>query len=284
MGNHTGHAELEKLRGTAALAGVALRSAVFHLAYYTNTVATLIVFTPVLFFLSQPACLGVARGWARRSLWLLRVICRLDVRFEGAGELPNSRFVLAHKHQSELDMVVLLAALKNPAFIVKRELLYIPFWGLWAIKARMIFVSRGARSIALDQITVGSERALASGRMVVIAPEGTRRVASAAPEYKYGVVHLYRTFSVPVVPVALNTGIYWPWWGFFRFPGTVVVSFLEPIAAGLPAEEFRERLVAVIEGECDRLLLEADKALPRPRFGPTAEARLADIRAARSGH
>jgi 1-acyl-sn-glycerol-3-phosphate acyltransferase len=223
---------------------------------------------------------NVARGWAQRSLWLLRTICRLSVRFEGAEHLSAGGYVLAHKHQSELDMVALLAVLRNPAFIVKRELLFVPIWGLWAVKARMIFVSRGARSVALEQITQGSLRALEDARPVVIAPEGTRVRPGSEPAYKYGVVHLYRQLQVPVVPAALNTGIFWPWWRFMRYPGTVTVSFLEPIQPGLGEDAFRSLLTERIETECDRLLLAADSARPRPGFGPAATARLATIREA----
>jgi 1-acyl-sn-glycerol-3-phosphate acyltransferase len=222
----------------------------------------------------------VARSWARRSLWLLRTICGQDIRYEGADRLPTDGFILAHKHQSELDMVALLAVLRNPAFIVKRELLYIPIWGLWAVKARMIFVSRGARSVALEQITRGSRRALGQDRPVVIAPEGTRVRPGSEPAYKYGVIHLYRQLGVPVIPTALNTGIYWPWWRFMRYPGTVTVSFLDPIQPGLDEERFRSRLMSMIETECDRLLLEADRARPRPHFEAAATERLAAIREA----
>ena len=257
---------------------VGFRSAAFHLAYYANTLATLLLVTPVFFFLPQPLCVRVGRAWARRSLWLLRVICGLSVRYQGLEHLQRSGFILAHKHQSELDMILLLAALDNPAFIVKRELLYIPIWGLWAVKARMIFVSRGARAVALEQITKGSRRAVAVGRPVVIAPEGTRRRPAAEPMYKYGVIHLYRQLNVAVVPAALNTGIYWPWWGFFRYPGTVVMSFLPAIEPGLSEEAFRERLIGDIEKECDRLLLDADAARRRPSIPPAAEERIRALR------
>jgi 1-acyl-sn-glycerol-3-phosphate acyltransferase len=280
MGDDAGLAGRVGFQPDASRFLIALRSAVFHLLYYAHTLVTLIAVTPVFFFLPQPACLSVARGWARRSLWLLRTICGLRIRYEGTHRLPAGGYILAHKHQSELDMVALLAVIRNPAFIVKRELLYIPIWGLWAVKARMIFVSRGARSVALEQITKGSRRALEHGRPVVIAPEGTRVRPGSEPAYKYGVVHLYRQLKVPVVPAALNTGIYWPWWRFMRYPGTVTVSFLEPIQPGLGEDEFRPLLVEMIETECDRLLLAADGARPRPGFGPAAKARLAAIREA----
>jgi 1-acyl-sn-glycerol-3-phosphate acyltransferase len=262
---------------------VGLRSLAFHIVYYAHTLATLIVFTPIYFFLPQPLCVGVGSAWARRALWLLRVICGVQVRYEGLEHLPKTGFILAHKHQSELDMILILALLKNPAFIVKRELLYVPLFGLWAVKARMIFVSRGSRQVALEQITRGSRRAIAKGRPVVIAPEGTRRVPGAEPAFKYGVTHLYKELGIPIVPAALNSGVYWPWWGFFRYPGTVVMSFLTPIAPGLADDEFSARLVTEIEYESDRLLAEADAAVPRPRLAPSAEERLAKVRAARAG-
>lgn len=263
--------------------GIALRSGLFHLAYYLHTVATLVIETPIYFFLPQRVCVAVTRGWARRSLWLLRVICRTRVEYLGLENLPESEFILAHKHQSELETLALLAVLGNPAFVIKRELLFVPIWGLWALKAMMIFVTRGAGSAALKQITDGGRRAMRQGRPIVIAPEGTRRLPGASPAYKYGIVHLYNELSIPVVPMALNSGLYWPWLGFLRYPGVVVLSFLPPIAPGRLENDFGSRLIAKIETECDRLLLDADRSPFRPPFGSEASARLQVLRASGSG-
>jgi 1-acyl-sn-glycerol-3-phosphate acyltransferase len=206
-------------------AQIAVRSAIFHAVFYTHLVAVLVLFTPVYFLLSQPQCLAVVRGLATRSLWLLRVVCGTGVEFRGLENLPKVPFVLAHKHQSMWEIFAIAAVIRSPVWVIKSELLLIPVVGWWARKAGMIFVRRGTRSAAIAQLTEGCVRAFAKGRTVVLAPEGTRRRLGAPPAYKYGVAHLHQTFDVPIVPTALNSGFYWPWWGFLRYPGTVVVSF-----------------------------------------------------------
>ena len=145
----------------------------------------------------------------------------------------------------------------------------------------MIYVTRGARSAALKEIADGAQKVVAKGRSVVIFPEGTRRPPGAQPDYKYGVVHLYGRLNIPVVPVALNSGFYWPRRRSIRLPGTIVVEFLPAILPGLSSRAFIDRLATNVESACDRLILEADAARPRPPFPPEAEARLQEMRAAK---
>lgn len=260
---------------------IGLRSVAFNIVFYIHMIGVLVVVTPVYFFLPQRLNMAVVSGWARRSLWLLRVICGTSVEFRGLENLPpDGRYILAGKHQSLWETFALLAVVKNPGCVIKRELLYVPVWGWWAWKAEMIYVTRGARSAALKEITAGSRRVLDQGRPIFIFPEGTRRPAGASPEYKYGVVHLYGQLGVPVVPAALNSGLYWPRRRFMRFPGKIVISFLPPIAPGLGSRDFLSNLKATIETECDRLLLEADGSTPRPPFGPEASERLVVLKGA----
>jgi 1-acyl-sn-glycerol-3-phosphate acyltransferase len=260
------------------MALVAIRSTIFNLVFYLHMIAILVIVTPVYFFLPQRLNMAVVSSWARRSLWLLRVICGTKVEFRGRENMPEGDFILAGKHQSIWETFALLSLVPNPAYVIKRTLLYLPIWGWWAWKAEMIYVTRGAGSAALKEIAEGSRRVLAKGRPVFIFPEGTRRPPGAEPDYKYGVVHLYKELGVPVLPMALNSGLYWPRRRFMRFPGTIVVTFLPPINPGLSSRDFLNRLTNDIETECDRLLLEGDEATPRPHFGPEAMARLAALR------
>jgi 1-acyl-sn-glycerol-3-phosphate acyltransferase len=262
---------------------VAIRSTIFNVLFYVHMIVVFIVVTPVYFFLPQRLNMAVVSGIARRSVWLLRVICGTRVEFRGLENIPkDGRYLLAGKHQSVFETFALLAIEPNPGVIIKRELLWVPLWGWWAWKAQMIYVSRGSGTVALRQITTGSEKVLASGRPVFIFPEGSRRPPGAKPDYKYGVVHLYKKLGIPVVPMALNSGLYWPRRRNSRFPGTIVLSFLPPIAPGLSTRAFLERLTNEVEAECDKLLLEADAASPRPPFGPEATARLAELKGAAS--
>jgi 1-acyl-sn-glycerol-3-phosphate acyltransferase len=132
--------------------------------------------------------------------------------------------------------------------------------------------------MALRKIVDGAKRSLAAGRPIVIFPEGTRRIPGAPPEYKGGIAYLYGKLAIPVVPMALNSGFYWPRRRFLRHPGKIVVEFLPPIPAGLPARDFLDRLIAETEAACDRLILEADAGSPRPPFPPEAERRLAELK------
>ncbi|MCW5696225.1 MAG: 1-acyl-sn-glycerol-3-phosphate acyltransferase [Bauldia sp.] len=256
----------------------AIRSAVYNVLFYVTMIVAFIVITPVYFFLPQPANMAVVSGMAKTLLWLLRVVCGTKAEFRGLENIPTGPVVIASKHQSLWETFALLTVIRNPGVVIKRQLLYVPIWGWWAWKARMIYVTRGAGSAALKEITEGAKRVLAEGRPVIIFPEGTRKAPGAPPDVKYGIVHLYGKLGVPVVPVALNSGFYWPRRRFLRFPGTIVVEFLPSIAPGLSSRAFLTRLTETVEAGVDRLIVEADAGKPRPPFPPEAEARLSELR------
>lgn len=256
----------------------ALRSLAFNVAFYINTIAILLIATPVYFFLPQAGSMAIVRWWGVSSLWLLRVICGTTVEFRGRENIPRGGFVASVKHQSLWETFALLPLFRDPAYVIKRELLYVPIWGWWALKVRMIFVSRGRGPKALRQMAKGVAREAARGRPIVIYPEGTRRPAGAPPAYRFGIVYLYRQLDLPVVPVALNSGLYWPRRRFLRHPGSILVEFLPPIPPGLGPDAFMDELVRVTEGACDRLLVEAAESPTPPPLPPEAEARLDEIR------
>lgn len=254
------------------------RSVAFNLVFYFHLIAMLVVVAPVSPLLPERACMAAARGWARRSLWLLRIICRTRIVFRGLENLPDGPFLLASKHQSFVETFAFLTVIENPTFIMKRELAYVPLWGWFAWRAGMIFVTRGARAVALGQIVRGTLRMMAKGRPVVIAPEGTRRPPGAPPAYKYGIAFLRREIpGLIIVPVALNSGLFWSRSSPLRYPGTIVISCLPPIKCDADDGQFLRLLAEQIEAECDRLLIEASRLPEPPRFGPEALARLAAI-------
>lgn len=259
------------MSGTLA---VAARSALYNLLFYLSTIVVLVTITPVYFFLPQRGAIAVVRGWARFNLWLLKAICGTEVDFRGLQNLPDGAFILAAKHQSLWETFALLPLLGNPAYVIKRQLLYVPIWGWWAWKAEMIYVDRGKGTAALRQIAEGARRAAAAGRPILIFPEGTRRPPGAPPDYRAGIVHLYAHARLEVVPAALNSGLYWPRRRFLRYPGTIIVEFLPPIAPGLRPRAFLEALQTATETACDRLLAEAAAADPAPPLPPEATDRL----------
>jgi 1-acyl-sn-glycerol-3-phosphate acyltransferase len=234
---------------------VLVRSVVFNVVFYLNLFAHLMAAIPTL-VMPRRAILAVATFWGRTNLVLLRVICGIKVDYRGLEKIPLGPLLVASKHQSLWETFALLPLFHDPAFILKRELLWIPFFGWYAWKAGMIPVNRGKRAQALAEMTVRGREELGRNRQIVIFPEGTRRAPGADPSYKYGIVHLYAETGVSCLPIALNSGLFWPRRSFRRYPGTVVVEVLDPIAPGLDKPAFAERLQQTIETATARLIAE----------------------------
>lgn len=241
---------------------IVLRSFVFNVLFYIVMVLWMIAMIPT-FVLPRGVLREAVRAWAHTSLWLLRVVTGTHVVWRGLERIPKGGFIVASKHQSLWETFALLTIFADPVFVMKRELMWIPFFGWYAWKAQSIGINRKGRSAALADLAIRSEAALAEGRQIVLFPEGTRRAAGAPPAYKYGIVHLYDKLGVPVLPIALNSGLYWPRRKFLRRPGTIVVEILEPIAPGADKEVFFETLQSTIETASDRLLAEGRGGLAR---------------------
>ena len=233
-----------------------VRSIAFNVLFYLNTLFWLIVGLPT-FFMPYRAIIWVAKTWGRVNLVLLRV-AGIDYELRGTEKIPPGPLIVASKHQSTWETFALLPLFDNPAFILKRELQWIPIFGWLTIKGRMVPVDRGAGSQALIAMTERARIELARGRQLIIFPEGTRRPAGAEPRYKYGVARLYGAEGVACLPVALNSGLFWPRRSLRLRPGTVIVEFLDPIAPGLDRDAFFERLRGVIEETTARLLAEGE--------------------------
>jgi 1-acyl-sn-glycerol-3-phosphate acyltransferase len=231
-----------------------VRSIAFNALFYLNTVLWLILGLPT-FFLPYRATVWIAKSWGRVNLVLLRV-AGIDYELRGCEKIPAGPLIVASKHQSAWETFALLPLFDNPLFIVKRELMWIPVFGWLMRKGRMVPVDRSAGSQALIAMTERARIELADGRQLIIFPEGTRRPAGAEPRYKYGVAHLYAAEGVPCLPVALNSGLFWPRRSLRLRPGTVIVEFLDPIAPGLDKDAFFGRLQSVIEEATARLLAE----------------------------
>jgi len=242
---------------------ITIRSILFNLLFYLNLVMLLIAAIPTL-VLPRRAILGMARLWGLTTLWLLRVICGIDVEWRGLEKIPPGGVLVAAKHQSAWETFALITLFRDPTFIIKRELMWIPFFGWYARHAGMIPVDRGAGKAALSGMTAYARKALAEGRQIIIFPEGTRRPAGADPKYKFGVAHLYAEVGVPCLPVALNSGLFWPRRRFLRFPGTVRVEILDPIPPGADRNAFFARLQDQIESATARLIAEGGHNVDAP--------------------
>jgi 1-acyl-sn-glycerol-3-phosphate acyltransferase len=248
---------------------VIIRSVLFNVLFYLNMVVLMCVALPTL-VLPRRAILEVVKFWARSNNWLLRTVCGLTVELRGLERIPPGALLVASKHQSLWETFALVPLFADPAFILKRELMWLPLFGWLARKAQMIPVDRGARSQALAAIAASAKIELARNRQIVIFPEGTRRPPGAAPSYKYGVVHLYAESGVACLPIALNSGLFWPRRSLRRYPGTIVVEFLDPIAPGLDKQVFFERLQQEIETATARLIAEGEHQRGATGGGPPA--------------
>jgi 1-acyl-sn-glycerol-3-phosphate acyltransferase len=234
---------------------ILLRSILFNLLFYLNTVAHVMLAVPTL-VMSYRAVVGVAKMWGRTNLWLLRRTCGLGVEWQGLERIPPGGIIVAAKHQSAWETFALLTLLDNPVFILKRELMWIPVFGWCLWKGGMIPVDRGGGRSALTAMTARARAAIAEGRQIIIFPEGTRRPAGAAPKYKFGVAFLYADCGAPCVPIALNSGLYWQRRRFLRLPGKVRVEVLDPIQPGQDRNAFFADLEQRLEASTARLVAE----------------------------
>lgn len=264
-------------RGRRAAAGgppplilQALRSALFYLLFLGQTVVLAIVAGLMALAVPKDAeaprlMWAIGRYWGRSNLAFLRYVVGIRTRVEGVENLPPGGCIIASKHQSDWDILAILPHTPLPAFIAKRELLDIPFFG-WAAKTlNTISVDRKKGSEAIPLLLAETRQKIEKGSQVIIFPEGTRKAPLAAPDYRSGVVRMYLALGVPVVPVAVNSGLYWGRNSPVLWPGTARARFLPAIAPGLDAEAFRARLEAEIETASSALALEAWEAgLSRP--------------------
>ena len=232
-----------------------VRSLLFNVLFYVNIIARMTAALPTI-LLPRSFLLGVLRRYSRSSLWLLRVTCGVTVEWRGREKIPEGACIVACKHQSFWETFALFEVLRDPTYVLKRELMWLPLFGWLARKARMIPIDRGARVTSLARMTAATRREIADARQIVIFPEGTRQAPGAAPRYMPGVAYLYSEIGLPCVPVALNSGLYWPRRSLLRFPGTVLVEVLDPIPPGLDKRAFLARLRSVIEEATTRLVAE----------------------------
>lgn len=234
---------------------IALRSLLFNAVFYVNLVLFLVVFSPV-FLLPRSYGIAALKLWASTSLWWLRIVCGTHIEVRGLEHLPKGPLLIAGKHQSFWETFAILPLLDDPCIVMKQELGWVPLFGWYIPKFRMIRVARDAGSKAMRKLMADGRHELEAGRQIVIMPEGTRAAPGAAPDYKPGAAALYAALGCPCLPFALNSGLFWPRRKFLRLPGTIVLEFLPVIPAGLPRKQFQERLQDSIETATNLLLKE----------------------------
>jgi len=231
---------------------LALRSLLFSILFYVFFAVSAVAATAIS-LISPRSLPPFARFWSRTWLAMYRTICGVTYEVRGTENIPHGGCLLAVKHQSVWDTCALFAIFDRPVFVLKSELMFIPFFG-WAL-ARLgcIPVKRGTGKSALDNMVRGTRVALSQNKQVVIFPEGTRTMIGQAPNYKSGISHLYTALDVTCIPVALNSGALWPRRSFLRPPGIISLEVLAPIPPGLDRKEMFDLLVSRIEDASARL-------------------------------
>jgi 1-acyl-sn-glycerol-3-phosphate acyltransferase len=239
-----------------------LRSVLFALAFYITTALFLIVGSPLLLG-PRSWALATLRAYALTSLWWLRSIVGTRFEVRGREKLLDGPVLIAAKHQSAWDTFALIPLFRDPAVVMKAELMLIPLYGWFSRKFGMIPIRRERGPAALRQMVRAAKERAAQRREILVFPEGTRRPPGAPPDYKPGILLLYEGLGLPCVPIALNSGLFWPRRKLVRYPGTIVVEILDPIPPGCKRSTFKAELERRIETACRQLLEEARQA-PNP--------------------
>ncbi len=229
-----------------------LRSIFFNLAFFG--------WTAFLCFALLWALLLPKRGlfffihmWLKHLEFFERHIAEIRYRIVGLENVPEGTCIIAAKHQSAWETCKMHLMFYDPAIVLKKELLSLPVWGWYAGRAGMIPIDRGGRSRAVSGMLKAAREAAAQGRKIIIFPQGTRTAPKERKPYKSGVAALYQDLKIPVVPMALNSGLFWPKNGFMKRAGTITIEFLPPIPAGLAKDELMERLQKDLESASDKL-------------------------------
>jgi 1-acyl-sn-glycerol-3-phosphate acyltransferase len=229
-------------------------SLLFNVQMYLAMLVLAVVFAPWALF-SREGAYAACKTYCRWVIFTARLM--LGLRVEIRGTPPSDEVVVAAKHQSFFDILVIFNAIPRGKFIMKRELIYTPFLGQYAQRIGCVFVDRGKRGAAIAKMKADVAKSATDPGQLVIYPQGTRTAPGVAAPYKVGSGLLYEQLRQPCVPVATNIGVFWPKRGILRKPGTCVVHFLPRIEPGLPVPEFMRRLEREIETTSDALLVEA---------------------------
>jgi 1-acyl-sn-glycerol-3-phosphate acyltransferase len=232
-----------------------LRALAFYIGFFGVTALLGVAGLPVL-LMPRHWVLRFGRFWARCVLGLLKAIVGLDGEIRGLEHIPSGASIIAMKHQSAWDTLILPVILDDFTVVVKRELFFVPFYGWYAARAGSIAIDRRGGAGALRHMVTAARRAAAAGRPVVIFPEGTRTPPGQRLTYQPGVAALYQALQVPVVPAAVNSGLFWGRRSFVKRPGLITLAFLEPIPPGLPRREMMNELEARIQAATAALELE----------------------------
>jgi 1-acyl-sn-glycerol-3-phosphate acyltransferase len=230
-----------------------IKSLLFMLWLYGSMIVMAVVCSPAL-LLPRKASLAVAKLWARCAVGMAYVLCGIRVEFRGLEHRPTGAALVAGKHMSMLDTIAPFLIFDDPCYVLKQELMKLPFFGWFAARSGMVAVQREDAAKALKKMVIDCRARLTEARQIVIFPEGTRSDPGDDADYKPGVAALYRDLDVPCHLMATNSGVYWPGHGVDRTPGVVVYEFLPPIPAGLKRPELMREMKTRLEDASNILI------------------------------
>ncbi len=231
-----------------------LMSFVFIVQMYVAMVVIGVVYLPYA-LLSRDGALAACHAFCSWVIWSLRLLCGL--KGEVRGTVPTGEVLIAAKHQSFLDIILIFGAVPRGKFIMKAELRFAPILGWYAQRIGCVPVNRGKRGAAITRMMEAVRSGSIRAGQLIIYPQGTRVAPWDKRPYKVGTAVLYQQLEQVCVPVAANVGLFWPKRGMLRKPGVAVVEFLDPIEPGLSNAVFLARLEDAIESASNRLMTEA---------------------------
>ena len=235
------------------------RATIFNLCFYGITCLMCVLCLPALLF-PRKQMMKLVWLYVEIMYWIERRILGLDYEVRGTEHLPESgSYIIAAKHQSAYETMKLHHLFGDPGVILKRELTWIPIWGWFLNKCDMIPINRRDRETAIASIKEGALRMKGQGRPIIIFPQGTRvrtDTPSSQKRYKQGVVRIYEATDLPVIPMALNSGYYWPRKAWVKHPGTIIFQFLPPIPPGHVPEDVLKDIETQVETASNALASE----------------------------
>jgi len=236
-----------------------IRSLLYAAWFYVTMAVIGLLAMPVSLF-SRDFAMGAVKFYCRAQGFGLWLICGISTEVRGREHLPKGGpGLIAMKHQSTYDTLAPFMFVENPAYILKKELLKVPVFGVYASRVGIpIDREGGAKTMRL--MLAAAKAGAASGQQIIIFPEGTRQPPDTLTDIKPGIVLLYNELKVPCVPVALNTGLCWQGSGFLRRPGKIIFEVLPPIAPGLRRDAFTQALKEALDPATERLVAEGRKA------------------------
>jgi len=230
-----------------------IRSILFYAFLSVWTIFMGIICLPYL-FVSNSHIRKPINFWIMGIFKLLEVICNITHEIRGRENIPNHSVLIASKHQSAFETFALFFYLKKSIFIHKKQLFFIPIFGQYLKKTNMISINRSEGAAAMRKMLREAKSKIAGGYSIIIFPEGTRKIPGDKPNYKTGFIGIYNETESEILPIAVNSGHYWPKHTFIKTPGKIIIKILEPIPAKLKKNEVLEKIESVIEEETNKII------------------------------